>query len=363
MRTLFAAISLLGLLLGSVAWFVNYLSRIPKEVTLVCEIAPSNAGNKVAFVRVHGEILDKWSGVRDSIAAHTGHNTYPESVRLTLLNVKEHKKCLDLGGVDISGSPAWARDDSLLAYVSAYSELNKNDERKRLQIYDVTSDSSDTVFVANDWFIRSLSFSPESKHLAFVENYNNKNLRVLDIDSGNTTVLASGVNSFYVRWAVDGKSVFCIRNGLEIWQIAIEDKSKAMLFKGKDMNENYPNILTPSPDGRQLGFAYAGAFHSLDLETQRVARWFDCHHYFITFDWSNEGICYLDAVDEDAKKMARVMVYDPIGSTRTEVDVGPYAHVAWLREGVLVVRKDNTELWELTVQDKAMKRLFPVSSD
>ena len=59
------------------------------------------------------------------------------------------------------GGIAWGEDDSLLAYVSG--KLLLNDNRKQLQIYDVTSELSETVFVCSDWFIRSLSFSPDTK--------------------------------------------------------------------------------------------------------------------------------------------------------------------------------------------------------
>jgi hypothetical protein len=58
-------------------------------------------------------------------------------------------------------------------------------------------------------------------------------------------------------------------------------------------------------------------------------------------------------------KKARVMINDPVTHTNDEVAVGSYAHVAWLRKGVLIVRKNNAELWELTIRDKAMKKLFP----
>ena len=129
------------------------------------------------------------------------------------------------------------------------------------------------------------------------------------------------------------------------------------------MDENYPYFLVPSPDGRQLGFGYAGALHSLDLETKKIEKWFDCHHYFLSFDWSDKGICYLDAVGEKAAKdKVRVMVHDPVTHTNEEVVVGPFSQVAWLCKGVLIVRKNYAELWELTVRDKAMKRLFPKST-
>lgn len=357
LRMMFVAITAVGVLFGGLAWFLSYLSRMPPGVELVSEITPSPSGDKVAFVAYHGGYDDKWTGVRDFIAQYTGHNTYPDSVRLMLLNISDGKT-LDLGAGGLAGRPiAWANDDSLLAYVSG--EILPNDDRKRLHIYELSSGSSEEAFVGSDWYIHSLCFSPDAKSLAFVENYNNRNLTVLNIDKRSTAVLASSVNGSYLKWSADGNSVFCIRNGLEIWQLGVNERSENLLFSGKDMNENYPYHLVPSPDGQRLGFGYAFGFHSLDLTTKKVEKWFDCRHYFVTFDWSNEGICYLDAVDEEAKSKARVMVYDPVAHTNEEVAVGPFAHVAWLRKGVLIVRKNNTEVWELTIRDRAMKRLIP----
>jgi len=357
---MFAAISVVGALLGGFAWFVMFLSRIPPDVTLVTEITPSALGDKVAFVTVHGDFDDKWSGVREFIAEHTGHNPYPELVRLTLLDVSDGKT-LDLGAGDLGmRTIAWANDDSLLAYVSGEpGELRLDNVRRRLNIHDLTTGTTKTVFRGSDWYTRSLSFSPDSKSLAFVENHKKKNLTVLDVANRSAVVLASGVEGFHICWSADGASLFCILNGLEIWQLGVKASSANLLFRGRDMKENYPYLLVPSPDGRQLGFGYAGGFHSLDLSTKKVEKWFDCNHYFLTFDWGDEGICYLDAVGKENVKKARVMVYDPVSHSNKEVAVGPFADVAWLRKGVLIVRKENTELWELSVREKAMKRIFP----
>lgn len=356
LRMMFVAVSVVAILFGGLVWFVMFLSRIPPGVELVSEITPSALGDKVAFVTYHGGYNDKWSGVRDFIAQHTGHNTYPESVRLVLLDTSDDK-ILDLGSGELAATVAWTTDDSLLAYVSG--EFRPNDVRKRLEIYDLSSGLCETVFVGSDWYIRSLCFSPDAKSLAFVENYNQTNLTILDVDERSTTVLASGVNGSYLKWSVDGNSLFFIRNGLEIWQHGVDRRSKNLLFRGKDMDENYPYILVPSPDGRRLGFGYARGFYSLDLSTKKIEKWFDCDHYFVTFDWSDDGICYLDAVGKERQKKARVMIYDPVAHTNEEVVVGPFAHVEWLRKGILIVRKNNAELWELTIRDKAMKKLFP----
>ncbi|MEM9353134.1 MAG: hypothetical protein AAGA92_08980 [Planctomycetota bacterium] len=336
---------------------MDYLSRVPAEVTLLFEIAPSNKGDKVAFVRVHGKILDGWSDLRSSVLQHTGLNTYPESARLGLLNAQQPEEFADIGASDVSGGVAWASDDSLLAYVSG--KLHLGDDRRRIRVYDVANQSSEEVYVSSDWFVRRLAFSPDSKSLAFVENYNQDYLTLLDIETRRTTTLASGVSSHYVCWAVDGKSIFCVRNGLEVWRLGVDGKTKDLLFKGKDFDENYPYFLVPSPDGNHLGFGYAGALHVLDLATNQVEKLFECHHYFLTFDWSDEGICYLDQVGEEDVNEARVMIYDPSGRTNEEVVVGPFAHVAWLRKGVLILRKENEQLWELELQDKRMNRLFP----
>lgn len=356
LRMMFVAVSVVAVLVGGLVWFVMFLSRIPPGVELVSEITPSALGDRVACVTYHGGYDDKWTGVRNFIARYTGHNTYPESVRLVLLDTS-NDKTLDLGAGELAGSLiAWTADDSLLAYVSG--EL-RPDNRKRLEFYNLSSESSETVFVGSDWYVHSLCFSPDDKYLAFVENYNQKNLTTLDVDKRSTTILASGVNGNCLKWSVDGNSVFCIRNGLEIWQLGVNKRSKRLLFRGKDLDENYPYFLVPSPDGRRLGFGYARGFCSLDLATNKVEKWFDCDHYFVTFDWSNEGICYLDAAGRERMKKARVMIYDPNTRTKEELAVGPFAHVAWLRKGVLIVRRNNAELWELTIRDKSMKKLFP----
>jgi hypothetical protein len=317
---MFVTLTVIAVLLGGLVWFVMFLSRIPPGVELVSEITPSVSGNKVAFVTYHGGYDDKWSGIRDFIAKYAGHNTYPESVRLLLLDTSGEKP-LDLGAGEVAGKPiAWTADDSLLAYVSG--EFRPDDDRKRLKIYDLSSGLSKTVFVGSDWYIHSLCFSPNARSLAFVENYNQTNLAILDVDDRRTTVLASGVNGNHLKWSVDGNSVFCIRNGLEIWQLGVDKRSKNLLFRGKDLDENYPDFLIPSPDGRLLGFGYARGFHSLDLATKKIEKWFDCDHYFLTFDWSDDGICYLDAVGTERHKKARVMVYDPATRTNEEVAVG-----------------------------------------
>jgi hypothetical protein len=129
------------------------------------------------------------------------------------------------------------------------------------------------------------------------------------------------------------------------------------------MDENCPDSLILSPDGSQIGFYYALGFHVLDLATKKFEKWFDCRHYFLTFDWRKEGICYLDAVGDETKSNARVMVYDPVTKKTSEVAIGPYAQVAWLRDGVLILRKKNTELWELTIKSRAMKLLFPLTDE
>jgi len=357
LRRMFVAISVVAMLLGGFVWFVNFLSRMPEGVELVTEITPSALGKQVAFLACHGGYDDEWTGVRDFISEYSGYYAYPESVRLMLMNILEGTS-LDLGAGALAWrSIAWAKDESMLAFVSG--EFRPNDDRKRLQIFDLSTGTTNRAFLGSDWCIQSLAFSPDGKSLAFVENYNNTNLTLLNIDEGSTTVLASGVNAHYLKWSVDGNSVFCIRNGLEIWQLGVHERSEKLLFRGKDMDENYPYILVPSPDGRRLGFGYACGFCSLDLETHEVEKWFDCRHYFVTFDWNDEGICYLDAVDEEIKSKARVMVYDPATGSNEEVAVGRFADVAWLRKGVLIVRRNNAEVWELTIRGRVMKRLFP----
>jgi len=361
LRLMFAAITVVALLFGGFVWFVMFLSRIPQGVELVTEITPSSSGDHIAFVAYHGGYDDKWSGVRDFLAQYTGHYAYPESVRLLLMNTSDGKTT-DLGPGELaSRSIAWTKNDSLLAFVPG--DFRPYDNRNRIHFCKISSGVSEEVFVGSDWYIHSLCFSPDGKSLAFVENYNSRNLTILDLDERSTTVLASGVNGSYLKWSVDGNSVFCIRNGLEIWELGVNEPSESLLFKGKDMDENYPYFLVPSPDGQQLGFGFDRGFHSLDLLTGKTEKCFDCDHYFLTFDWSESGICYLDAMAKERKTAARVMVYDPITQANREVAVGPFADVSWLRKGVLILRKDNDELWELTIHDRKMKRLFPESEN
>jgi hypothetical protein len=361
LRMLFWAFTFFAVLIGAAACFVASLFRVPEQVELVSEISPSPSGEEIAFVAYHGGFEDSWASVRDFIVRYTGYVSYPESARLLLLKTADGKS-LDLGAGEVAGECiAWQSDESLLAYVPG--EFRPNDERKRLQLYDVSKGTSETAFVGSDWYIQTLRFSPDGKSLAFIENYNAKNLTVLDITGRKTVALASGVNTHELRWSKDGSTIFCVRNGLEIWQVGFEARSAKRLFRGKDMDENYPYLLVLSPDGNQLGFCYGSGFHVLDLATTKVEKWFDCRHYFLTFDWRKEGICYLDAVGNEAKSKARVMVYDPSAMCASEVAIGRYAHVAWLRDGVLILRKENAELWELDIRSKAMKRIFPLHNE
>ncbi|MDC0936050.1 WD40 repeat domain-containing protein [Pirellulales bacterium] len=351
------AVSGVAVLFGGFIWFVTFLSRIPQSVELVCEITPSSSGNQIAFLAYHGGYDDKWVGVRDFIGRHTGRYPYPDSVRLMLLDTPDGKT-VDLGPGDLgSGTIAWAKDASLLAFVSG--DVHPSDDRKRVKLFETSNGRTAEAFVGSDWYIQSLCFSPDSTSLAFVENYNTRNLTVLDVDGRSTTVLASGLNGHCLQWSIDGNSVFCIRNGVEIWELGVNGKLERLLFRGKDMDDPYPYMLVPSPDGTRLGFGYAGAFHSLDLATKKVEKWFDCDHYFITFDWSDDGICYLDAVKDERVKLARVMIHDPVAHDDVELAVGPYARVAWLRNGELALRKNNAEVWELTIANSKTKRLFP----
>lgn len=358
-RTLLIALTVLGVLLGCGALFVRSLSRVPDEVELVTAISPSSSGKRVAFIAYHGGYDDEWTGVRDFIAEHSGYNTYPDSVRAMLLETADDR-LIDLGPGELGSGPiALPNDESMVAFVS--SRISVDDDRKRLQLFDFATGTTSTAFVGSDWYLRSLIFSPDSRSLAFIENYNGQNLVVLDLATGSTSVVSSGVNSHYLAWAVDGKSIFCIRKGLEIWRIGVDGKSKELVFTGKDLNENHPYHLVTSPDGKLLGFGYAWGFSVLDLETGETKKLFACDHYFLTFDWSDEGICYLDAVGAERQKEARVMVYDLVSGTSKEVVVGPFAYVSWLRKGVLIVRKHNSEIWEVTIESGAMKRLFPLS--
>jgi Tol biopolymer transport system component len=358
---LFWAFTFFALLIGVAVCFLAFLFRASDQIELVSEITPSPSGDEVVFVAYHGELDDSWASVRDFIVRHTGYVNYPESVRLMLLSTSSGK-LRDLGAGEPAGECiAWRSDESLIAYVSG--EFQPNDERKRLQLYDVSNESSETAFVGSDWYIQTLRFSPNGKSLAFVENYNARNLTIIDVIARTKVVLASGVTAHDLCWSKDGSTIFCVRNGREIWQVGFDARSSKRIFRGKDMDENYPHRLVLSPDGSKIGFCYSSGFHVLELATAKVEKWFDCRHYFLTFDWRNSGICYLDAVGDETKRKARVMVYDPNTKSASEVAIGRYAHVAWLRDGVLILRKENTELWELNIKSKATKRILPLNDE
>jgi WD40-like Beta Propeller Repeat len=159
----------------------------------------------------------------------------------------------------------WSHDQSKLAATMADNPPNAS-----LEVLDLKSKLTSAIAprVGQTFHVTSQCWSPDDKQLVFeIEG----SVRVYDLESGKTSVLASGTGpreNLNPTWSPDGKQIAFLESGA-YYSISPSGGDRKKLFTKK----NACSGLSWSPDSRivayveELGFLQGGA---LDAEVNRV---------------------------------------------------------------------------------------------
>ncbi len=320
LRTLFILVSLIGVGCAIVAWL---LQEPTYPVVLIASPVVSPSGKQIAFVVVRTDETD---------------DDGPINVRLAVVSLSDGQTTNTAAELDMVQTPmTWARDESHIMFVSGHSDNFWGLDSIDLATRNVKSIASPEI--------RMPQYSPNGTYLGYVRG---NDLIIENMRTGQRTHVQSGVSHYYWCWSPNNSDVFYIRDGLIVCQYDLLTNSERILFTASSGDE-YPAHLVSSPDGSQLGYHFDDWFHIVDLQSGNTSKQFKCNHYFLDFDWSVAGICYVDAVDGVRRSKANVMVFDPTSSKSSLVTTGSFSHPRWLDNSMILVQKGKTELWSYSV--------------
>lgn len=136
-------------------------------------------------------------------------------------------------------------------------------------------------------------------------------------------------------------------------------KSEVVLSPKLDPKDDFQfAYLTLSPDPDTVGFYAGKTFYAIYLNSREAAPLFSCDHWFTAFDWQKSGIVYLDAVDGERRRKARLMVFDTLTKTSREIAVGPFAFASWAQGDTIIARSGRSQIVLIDSRTGASRLLF-----
>jgi len=239
---------------------------------------------------------------------------------------------------------SWSPDGKSLVYTSGRNDNFAALEQLELGPMTTRQLAPPTCFAPQ--------YSPNGKYVGYISRNGNDSLAVLDLDNGQMQVLATDVNQHYWCWAPDGSAVFYIRDS-HIYRRSPGGGDAVLVYgsaENGDQKASDLSHLVCSPDGSQLGFYQDGCFRVSDLDSGQVRQLFQCDHYFLDFDWSAAGICYLDQSAEERRNEAKLMVCEPTSAEVRHIATGPFSQPSWLNDNQIVLRYGDKQLWVHTLE-------------
>lgn len=299
------------------------------------------------------------SPLRDKVAFVLYHETGTTAEsQVAVVNVSDGK-IFHTNAVTLPGhTMTWSLDQSRIVFISGDVVPTRAERLWALDSIDLSSGKVSQIAQPR---VKSPKFSPDGKHLGYVQD---EELVVEQIKTGQRQQIQSNVSEYYWCWGTDDSTVFYIRNDFNVCQYDLKSQSERVLFAappGDDLP--LPEDLVGSPDGSQVGYHFDGWFHTIELESGENVRRFKCDHYFLDFDWNSTGICYVDTVNGERRKQARVMVFDTVTGTSSAVVTGPFSYGNWLGKSKILVRKGNNELWVYDVDDGKGVKVFGATKE
>lgn len=296
------------------------------------------------------------SPLKDKVAFVLYHETETTAEsQVAVVNVSDGK-ILHTNAVTLPGhTMTWSLDQSRIVFISGDVVPTRAERLWALDSIDLSSSKVSQIAQPK---VKSPKFSPDGKHLGFVQD---EELIVEQLKTRQRHQVQSNVSERHWCWGSNGSMVFYIRNRFTVCQYNLKSKSERVLFSappGDDLPS--PEDLIGSPDSSQVGYHFDGWFHTIEPESGKNVRRFKCDHYFLEFDWNSTGICYVDAVQDERRKQARVMVFDPVTGASSTVVIGPFSYASWLGKSKILVRKGNDELW---VDDGKRVKLFGTTKE
>lgn len=214
-------------------------------------------------------------------------------------------------------------------------------------------------------------FSPDGRQLAVVRKTGELGegtflrrageLTTIDLATGRRQIIAKDVDAWGGHcWTRDGRTIFFLRRfysesgdtvGEGIFQRGLDDSPERRLLDCKP-EDGSPYRLTPSPDGKSLGFERRHKFCILDLSTGRVAEAFEIYTSSRFYDWGKSGICHIQA--DSAPDGTVLAVYDPAtGQTVQFPQPAQLRGVGWLdQEHVLTWDQTNVALFDVRTKER-----------
>ncbi len=169
--------------------------------------------------------------------------------------------------------PTWSADGDKLLFHRLI------DRGKTLKIYDRASATSKTI-VGAELAPGQASFSPDGQRVVFSSAARGREeLRILDLNTGQSEPAGAGIEASFPRWSPDGKHLaFCIRTHSR-WEVATSEPSGANLHIWTEGSfQGVRSIKGPidwAPDSRRIVFhassePFEANLHIVDTETGAI---------------------------------------------------------------------------------------------
>jgi hypothetical protein len=230
---------------------------------------------------------------------------------------------------------AWSPDGSLLAYLGAGTpdfSLHIVEPRTRRDRLVATG------------LVDRLKFAPSGHSLGFLRDHK---LSIQDLASDKTIATVDGVMDW--SWLRAKDDVLLSKDGA-VFRLALPGDRSQLLFqppRSSTEDEDFGfRYFTLSPDPAIVGLYVDSnkTFYALDLSRSSVTPLFRCDHYFLGFDWNEDGIVYLNHLGGERRKMARLMVFDPATMASREIATGSFSSPRWIGRGRIIVVKGRAQL-------------------
>lgn len=355
LRTLLLLVALVGVGCAVVVWRLREPSY---PVVQISSPVVSPSGKQIAFVMVRGDKRSfDWQHSGNIDAFERFSKTI--DVRLSIVSLSDGKTTNIGAEISSSSTPmTWAIDESHIVFVSGHIDETATTNYMGLDSINLATRTVTSIARPEIWMPQ---YSPDGTYLGYVRG---NDLIVENIQTGQRTLLQSGVSHHYWCWSPSNSEVFYIKDGLIVCQYDLQTNSERTLFAALRADDKCPAHVVSSPDGTQLGYHFDNWFHIVDLKSGNTTKQFQCDHYFLDFDWNVTGICYVDAIEGERRERAQVMVFNPDSGKSSLVATGPFDHPRWLGNSQILVRKVNTELWSYGVGNgKSVKLYGPADED
>ena len=331
------------------SWYVVLQpAHYPIVSTHAISVSPS--GRMIAF-QTYNEIsstrLPKW--LHDLVGSYRDSNVLP--IWVYSFDEKLSRQLLADSNINFYSRSkfAWSPNETSFLY-----KPWSIDSIAQLSQFDMIHQRSNVLAHSSDRWIENFQFNPNGQYFCFVHNSDDKILELHDLGSNTSSEIARGIYYGEWLWSRDGTKLFysklkASRKVSLLCETSLATRKERVLFRIKTGSlSNNPNIvtaITPSPDGRLLGFLLNSGLHSLDLDTLQVSQLLeiddlmgDSDWIMGDFDWNESGICFLAP---NSQSQVRLQIYDPESHMSRIIARGPIQRVKWLNANQIVTRYDN----------------------